>query len=64
MLIGAVGGFSPWTSRRSIRLAAAFWRTWLADIGSVLGSPSVCGLRRPSGSWVIPASLMSLWQPV
>ncbi len=38
MLIGAVGGFSPWTSRRSIRLAAAFWRTCVADIGSVLGS--------------------------
>src|SRR6478736_6314711 len=60
MLSGAVGGFSPWTRRRSMRLAAAFWRTCMADIGSVRGRPSVCGPRRPSGVLFIPAFSLQL----
>jgi hypothetical protein len=59
MLIGAVGGFSPWTRRRSILLAAAFWRTCMADIGWVRGRPSVGGLRWPSVPLFIPASSLS-----
>ena len=34
----------PWTRRRSILLAAAFWRSWEGVSGSVLGRPSVRGL--------------------
>src|SRR5512140_3443329 len=60
MLSGAVGGFSPCTSLRSMRLAATFWRTCMGDIGSVRGRPSVGGLRWPSGCWFIPASSLSL----
>ena len=56
MLMGAVGGFSPCTSRRSMRLAAAFCRTWDAVSGWVGGSAVVGGLRRPSGALVIAAS--------
>src|SRR6476620_7457664 len=57
MLNGAVGGFSPWTRRRSIRLAAASCRSCAGVSGSVLGRPSVVGLDPGrSGRLVMPGS--------
>ncbi|BAS07434.1 hypothetical protein AHiyo4_08560 [Arthrobacter sp. Hiyo4] len=64
MLSGAVGGFSPRTRRRSIRLAAASWRSWEGVSGSVLGRPSVGGLRLGSSGRSFTLVLLPFWQVV